>query len=236
MAGLLRRIALKHHILHQGSGGIVLVELNAGEQITAESDAMVAMSSSIEVGATTGGGIMKALGRAFLSGETLFMQTLKAVGDAGQVFIAPPLPGSVQVLKCEPGQGWQIQQGSFLAALGMINVETKMQNLGSGFFSGAGLFVTKATGKGHVAVSAFAGIEELVLDADTEFVVDTGHIVAWTDGMRIKVQKAAKKGLLASAASGEYLVCRFTGPGSVWIQTRNPKSFSAYVQGLMPSK
>lgn len=214
----------------------MLVELNAGEQITAESDAMVAMSSSVEVGATTGGGFMKALGRAFLSGETLFLQTLKAAGEAGQVFIAPPLPGSVQVLKCESGKGWQIQQGSFLAALGGINVETKMQNLGAGFFSGAGLFVTKATGNGHVVVSAFGGIEELVLDAETEFVVDTGHLVAWSETMRAKIEKASKKGWLASAASGEYLVCRFKGPGSIWIQTRNPKSFGAYVQGLIPAK
>jgi len=226
---------MKHDVLHQGSGALVVVQLEAGESVTAESDAMVAMSANVEVGATLGGGVLKALARSFLAGETLFLQTLKAVGEAGQVFVAPRLPGDVAVLEVKANAGWQIQHGSYLASLGSgVNVETKMQKLGAGLFSGAGLFVTKASGSGHVVVSSFGGIEEIQLGAGMEFIVDTGHIVAWSDSMSAKVEKASKKGWFASAASGEYLVCRFKGPGSIWIQTRNPRSFSEWVQSMIP--
>lgn len=216
---------MSYQLLHQGYGATVLVTLDAGESINAESDAMVAMSANIDVGATLGGGFGKALARAFLTGETMFLQTLKAVEQPGQVFISPPLPGDVAVLPVQNGAGWQIQQGSYLASLGTVSIETTMQKLGAGLFSGAGLFVTRASGEGHVAVSAFGGLQELNLEEGLEFIVDTGHIVAWSEHMSAKVEKASRKGWLSSAASGEYLVCRFTGPGTVWIQTRNPSSF-----------
>lgn len=227
---------MQHTVLHQGPGAIILVQLEAGESVTAESDAMAAMSGNVEVGATLGGGFGKALARVFLSGETLFLQTLTAKKEPGQVFLSAKLPGDIAVLEVKPGAAIQIQNGSYLASLGGVNIETKMQKLGAGLFSGAGLFVTKATGNGHVAVAAFGAIEELQLGDGLEFVVDTGHIVAWSDGMQAKVEKASRKGWLASAASGEYLVCRFKGPGSVWFQTRNPSSFASWVAAQAPSK
>ncbi|WP_407717534.1 AIM24 family protein, partial [Inconstantimicrobium porci] len=34
-------------------------------------------------------------------------------------------------------------------------------------------------------------------------------------------------GFFGSIAGGEGLVCRFQGPGTIWIQTRNPAVISA---------
>lgn len=35
---------------------------------------------------------------------------------------------------------------------------------------------------------------------------------------------------MSGIASGEGLVCKFTGPGTVFMQTRNPQAFALYVQ------
>ncbi len=53
--------------------------------------------------------------------------------------------------------------------------------------------------------------------------MDTGHIVAFDESATFKVTKAG--GMKSLFFSGEGFVCRFTGPGRVWLQTRNPMVF-----------
>ncbi|MGK4495621.1 AIM24 family protein, partial [Klebsiella pneumoniae] len=45
----------------------------------------------------------------------------------------------------------------------------------------------------------------------------------------------AKSGWFSSATSGEWLVCRFKGPGTLYIQTRNPSAFAEWVRAQVPS-
>ena len=87
-----------------------------------------------------------------------------------------------------------------------------MQNLGKGLFSGAGLFVVKASGTGTLFFNSFGAIYPLELQVGEEMVVDTGHLVAWDADMNYKVTKASS-GIMSSLTSGEMLVCKFTGPG-----------------------
>ena len=96
-----------------------------------------------------------------------------------------------------------------------------MQNLGKGLFSGAGLFVVKASGTGTLFFNSFGAIYPLELQVGEEMVVDTGHLVAWDADMNYKVTKASS-GIMSSLTSGEMLVCKFTGPGKVYTQSRNP--------------
>ena len=37
---------------------------------------------------------------------------------------------------------------------------------------------------------------------------------------------------MTSLKTGEGLVCRFTGPGSVYIQTRNTDEFEAFIRSV----
>jgi len=53
--------------------------------------------------------------------------------------------------------------------------------------------------------------------------VDNGHLVAWS--CDYKIEKAGGGGGFNSMKTGEGLVCRFTGPGSVYCQTRNLEEF-----------
>lgn len=39
------------------------------------------------------------------------------------------------------------------------------------------------------------------------------------------LERVASGGIISGLSSGEGLVCKFTGPGTVFMQTRNPVSF-----------
>ncbi len=41
---------------------------------------------------------------------------------------------------------------------------------------------------------------------------------------------------MAAVKSGEGLVCRFTGPGSVFVQTRNMEEFENFIKSLATSR
>lgn len=58
-----------------------------------------------------------------------------------------------------------------------------------------------------------------------DYIVDNGHLVAWST--KYTLERAASGGFRSTIASGEGLVCRFTSPGTVLIQTRDPVSFPA---------
>ena len=60
--------------------------------------------------------------------------------------------------------------------------------------------------------------------ADGErYIVDNGHLVAWNT--KYILERVASGGIISGLSSGEGLVCKFTGPGTVFLQTRNPVCF-----------
>jgi hypothetical protein len=56
------------------------------------------------------------------------------------------------------------------------------------------------------------------------YIVDNGHLVAWNT--KYVLERVASGGIVSGLASGEGLVCKFTGPGTVFLQTRNAVSES----------
>src|SRR5215218_5084593 len=53
---------------------LALLQLSSGETIQAESGAMVSMSDGIAMQTSTKGGVLKAMKRAVLGGESLFLE------------------------------------------------------------------------------------------------------------------------------------------------------------------
>lgn len=54
------------------------------------------------------------------------------------------------------------------------------------------------------------------------YIVDNGHLVAWNT--KYILERVASGGIISGLSAGEGLVCKFTGPGTIFIQTRNPVS------------
>ena len=75
---------------------------------------------------------------------------------------------------------------------------------------------------------------EIELQAGQEYVVDTGHMVAFTDSVGYRVSKVG--GLKSTLFSGEGLVCRLTGPGKILIQSRSTDAFLSWLIPQIPTR
>ena len=217
---------MKYNIIHRPSFSLVEVELEAGESIKAEPGAMVSMSENIQVETATGG-VFKALGRV-LGGERLFMNTFYADGGPGTIELAPPYTGDIEAFELE-GTIYA-QSGSYLASAEDIEIETKFGGFKT-FFAREGLFLLRLTGYGPLFLSSFGGIYKRRIK-NGKFIIDTGHIVAFTDGLDFKVRKIS--GLKSTIFGGEGLVAEFSGDGTVYIQTRSVDSFINWLKPYLP--
>jgi uncharacterized protein (TIGR00266 family) len=225
---------MKYKILYPEAFPVVECELERGETIKAESDAMIAMSPTIDVEGKMEGGILSGLARKFLSGESMFFQELIAKRGSGKVLFGHALPGGIMDIELDGSYGLTIQKNGFLASTQGIEISTKAQNLVQGFLSGEGFFVLNAEGKGTVFVSSYGVIHPINLESGEEVIIDNGHLVAWPDYMNYKIEKASS-GLISSFTSGEGFVCRFKGPGVILIQTRNPGGFESWIRSIIPT-
>jgi uncharacterized protein (TIGR00266 family) len=91
------------------------------------------------------------------------------------------------------------------------------------------LFLLKCSGTGTLIVSSYGAIVERTIEAGSTFTVDTGHLVAFPDGIAFNVR--AVGGIKSTLFSGEGMVVDLGGPGKVWMQTR---STDAFLTWLMP--
>lgn len=224
---------MKYEILHGDAFPVVQCDLQYGESIKAESDAMIAMSASLELTGNMDRNILGGLARRFLAGESFFFQTIQASRGPGRVLLGHAAPGGIIDVELDGSYGLRVQKNGFLASTPGVEVDTAMQNLTQGFFSREGLFVLNLRGRGLVFLSSFGAIHSINLEAGEEVIIDNGHLVAWPDYMQYRIEKASN-GWISSVISGECLVCRFTGPGVILIQTRNPEAFSQWLQGMLP--
>ena len=118
---------------------------------------------------------------------------------------------------------WNIGKGGYLAMTEGVVKETKSQGLGKALFSGEGLFVHRASGTGIIFVTSLGAIIQRQLRQGEQWIVDNGHLVAWTCPYSIE---RSGGGIMSGMHAGEGLVCRFTGPGIVYIQVREKQMFS----------
>ena len=224
---------MEYEILHDEAFPLVRCDLEEGERLKAESDAMVAMSSTLSVEGKMEGGFLSGLARSFLAGEKFFFQEIVAKLGPGYVLLAHALPGGITSIELDGSYELRVQKDGFLAATEDIKVDTKMQSLGKGLLSGEGLFLVNISGEGTVFLSSYGAIHEIDIPEGEEMIIDNGHLVAWPADMEYEVKKASS-GWFSSLTSGEGVVCHFQGPGTVWIQTRNPDAFEGWIRTLLP--
>jgi TIGR00266 family protein len=220
-------------IKHAGSFALAIVELQAEQTINAEAGAMVSMSGNIDLHSQMKGGVFGALKRA-VGGESAFVSTFTAKGGPGEVTLAPGSPGDIVGIEMN-NQVFKVQGSSYLAGDTSLVVDTKFGGAKS-FFGGEGLFVLQVSGSGLLLVSSFGAIHRKVLRPGEQYVVDTGHLVAWEGHLQYNLRKAAKSGFFRSMMSGEGLVAEFTGPGEILIQTRNLAAFAGMLRPYFPSQ
>ena len=218
---------------YQGAFALAIVQLQPEQAIAAESGAMVSMSSNINLHSEMKGGVFGALKRA-VGGESAFVSTFTALQFPGEVTLAPGAPGDIAGIEMQ-NQTFMVQASSYLAGDTSLVVETKFGGAKS-FFGGEGLFVLSVSGTGLLLVSSFGAIHRKTLRPGEQYVVDTGHLIAWEGHMQYNLRKAARSGFFRSLMSGEGMVAEFNGPGEILIQTRNLAAFAGMLKPFFPSQ
>lgn len=218
------------------------VQLAQGESVFAEGGAMAAMEDTIDLTGKARGGFLKSIARAATTGESFFMQQAIAERGPGHLLFAPGHPGEVRVIDIENGS-WSLTDGAFLCAEDSLEIATKRNKSISGAFFGGtgGFFIMTVTGTGKLGVSALGAIKEMPIPPGGELVVDSGHVVAWpsTVEMSASLSTGQKGGVLGkvvgSIKTGEGVVLRFRGKGTVLVASRAQPAFIGWISSRMPN-
>jgi uncharacterized protein (TIGR00266 family) len=219
-------------VKYQPAYSLAIVRLEANESIQAEAGAMVSMSANLGIDTAMKGGVLGALTRTVLGGETLFANTFKAQGGPGEITLAPSPPGDITSLQMSQ-ETLFIQSGSFLAGAPEINLDIQWGGART-FFGSEGLFLLKATGSGPVLLCSYGAIHKVTLDGRQPYICDTGHVVAFGERLTFDVRKVG--GWKSTILSGEGLVCEFRGAGDLYLQTRSTQAFLSWLIPRIPGR
>lgn len=199
------------------------VHVPANQTLKVEASAMATMDSNMQMKTKMRGGLAR-----LLTGESLFVNEFTAANLPGSIGIAPGAPGDLEHIYLA-GDTIYLQSGGYVASSMGVTLDSQWQGL-KGFFSGEGLFLIKCSGQGDLWFNTFGAM--FCMNVNGTYVVDTGHIVAFTDGLQYQIGRVG--GYKSLFFSGEGLVCKFSGQGKVWIQTRKLGAFANWAQHYRP--
>ncbi len=214
---------MKFDISGNPSYGDLTIALAAGESVWSEGGAMSRMSSHLELKTKLVGGLLKSVVRRLVGGESLFISEYTAPRMA-YVCLTPACPGCV-LHREMTGDRFFLTAGSFLACTPGMNLEPRFGGLRA-FFSGEGGFLIEVSGQGDLFYNAYGGVVEKEIKG--EFVVDTGHVVAWEPTLSYTI--GGMGGIKQTLFSGEGLVMRFTGHGKIILQTRHLPALAGWLR------
>ncbi len=221
-------------LLQQPDCAIARIILNAGEELVTQAGAMIAMNANINVSTTLrqgkGGGIMGGLKR-MMAGQSLFLSVFRSPTTGSEILLAPKMMGDILQYQMN-GNELVVQSSSYLACASNVDIDLGFTGFKS-VFSGESIFWLKITGYGSVLLSSFGGV--YAIDVDGDYIVDTGHIVAFESTLDYQITKPSAS-WIGSFLGGEGFVCRFHGKGKVYCQTHNAGAFGSLVGSKLPPR
>ncbi|TAQ88966.1 hypothetical protein B7494_g2706 [Chlorociboria aeruginascens] len=210
-----------YRISHRDSNTILTLQLAMGCPLTVKPGAMIAMTPTI----TLKGAVRFSVKKLIAGGEMAH----STFTGPGELLLAPASLGDVTNIRLADNEQWSVGRDAFLACTQGVVKEYKRQGIGKAMFSGEGLFVYKISGTGLLWITSMGAIIRKDLADGERYIVDNGHLVAWNT--KYLLERVASGGIISGLSSGEGLVCKFTGPGTVFIQTRNPLEVNEWGMG-----
>jgi uncharacterized protein (TIGR00266 family) len=225
---------MQYEIKYRPSYAMAVVRLEPGESIAAEAGAMTYMTPTIQVNTRMRQkGIFGSLVTSVLGGESFFVNDFVATGGPGEAgFVAAPV-GDIEVLEIGAGRGYIIQKSAYVASSQSVALDVQWQGFTKGLF-GQGLFMIKVSGDGTLFVNTFGALDRHVLAAGERLVVDNFHLVAFSDTCTYEVKTFG--GWKSTILGGEWLVTEITGPGEVYVQTKNIREFADWLWTVLGPK
>ena len=199
----------------------IRVTMVPGDEIIAEADAMASMSATIRMTTRWSGGMMKGIAKRVFGGESMFVNVFTAEAP-GELILTQPFPGDIECIDLK-GTTMFLQPGAFIACDPGVKLGLGWAGIKMGI-AREGLFRLKISGEGRVWFGAYGGI--FIREISDEYIVDSGHLVAYEPSIGIRIGMAGS--VLTSLLSGEGLVTRVTGPGRIYMQSRSFGGLAAW--------
>lgn len=231
--------ATQFDVSHGPSFAMLRVAPQPGQVFVAQAGAMVARNQSVQMEVKMNAGlhpsffgklkaIMIAFIRKFVGGETFFVNHF-TTQQGGSVWVSPTMAGSI-THRYLNGERITLSTGAYLASTGQVDMRVKFGGLRA-ILAREGAFFLECFGTGDLWFTSYGGIE--AIDVNGSYMVDNGHLVGFEGNLNFNI-KTAGGGAMGFLASGEGLVCEFTGQGRVYIQSRNVGSLVSWLSGMMP--
>ncbi|KAL4948625.1 tryptophan RNA-binding attenuator protein-like domain-containing protein [Aspergillus filifer] len=208
-----------YRISHRDSNTILTLQLAMGCPLQVKPGVMIGMSPTITLRGTIAFDFKKLIS----GGE---MAKSEYTGP-GELLIAPTVLGDVTVIRLAEPNKWKVGRDAFLACTSGVKHDHKAQGLAKTFFSGEGLWIYSFEGTGLLWIQSFGAIVKKELAEGETYYVNNGHLVAWN--CKYKLERVASGGILSNISAGEGLACKFIGPGTVYLQTRNVAAFAMQI-------
>jgi uncharacterized protein (TIGR00266 family) len=226
---------MEHIIAHAPTFTTLEFRFQEGESVAVQPGSMIAMTTGFDLKAGAGThmqgkpGVGRAL-RSTLAGENFFTAVYTAKRPGERLILGPGEMGEIRRLDVSGEQQHIISSGSFLACTNEIRFSLQYAGV-KGWMATRGLFLMRTEGVGQVFVSSFGAVAEQQLAEGERFVLDNRYIVAFSTTMKYEIVKVAKS-IRHSLLSGEGVVNRFTGPGTLLYQTR-ARPGRGFLRGIM---
>jgi len=200
------------------------VDLAPHETITAESDAMASMAADLDMKAKLNGGFFPAILKRFLGKESLFVNEFtNHTKDVKRLTLVQKTPGDIRQIELK-GSTICLQPGAYIASTPGVKLGIRWAGIAS-LVAREGLFKLVVSGTGTLWYGAYGGLVDQQVKG--EYIVDSGHLVAYEPQLKLKMQLAG--GIFSSLLGGEGLVTRIEGTGNIVLQTRSLSGLAGWL-------
>jgi uncharacterized protein (TIGR00266 family) len=222
---------LKHEIQYKPSYSMLIITLEPNETVTAESGAMTYMTPNIQAHTRKREkSLLGTLGLTLIGKQSFWVNDYTATNETGTAAFAAAPVGDIETIEITPSKGYIVQKTAYIASTQNVDLDIKWEGFTKGLF-GQGLFMLKATGNGTIFINTFGAIDKHTLEPNQTLIVDNFHLVAFSESCSYKVTKFG--GLKETILGGEGLVTQITGPGDIYIQTKNLNEFVNWLWTLL---
>jgi len=115
---------MKFEVKYKPSYSMLVVSLERGEKVTAESGAMTYMDPNIEVHTRKREkSLLGSIGLSILGQQSFWVNDYTASQNSGEVaFVSAPV-GDIEMLEIKPGQGYVIQKAAYIASTENVDLD-----------------------------------------------------------------------------------------------------------------
>ena len=183
-------------------------------KVRVEPGALYYMHGNLEIKASTGGGIGRAVARRIFSGESMFVNEIHGQGE---IYLEPTF-GHFLLVDISDGSEIIVDKSMFYAGLGELDISIEVNRFLTGIVGGEGFVQTKISGTGIAVLFSPVPKEEIQIFElnNSRLSVDGNFALLRTGDIDFSMEKSSKS-WIETSVSGEGMLQTFKGTGQVWI-------------------